>query len=63
MDEERDPAEYKDEIEPGISIVDDYKDGESEALSHTPLPESVKEDRSKYAISQAFQVGLPGVNT
>lgn len=63
MDEERDPAQYKDVLETGSSVVDDYKDGESEALSHTPLPESVKEDRSTYAISQAFQVGLPGINT
>jgi len=45
-----------------MSLVQDYNDEDSEQAGHTPLEETVKHESSIYAVTQAFQTGLPGVN-
>jgi hypothetical protein len=57
------PGEDGDEMENGFSLVNDYKDQESDTAIHTSISEPVKADKSTYAISEAFQVGLPGINS
>lgn len=56
------PGKDGDEMENGYSIVNEYNDGDSEQVGHTPLEEPVKHESSIYAVTQAFQTGLPGVN-
>jgi hypothetical protein len=63
MDAGHYPGKDGDEMENGYSIINDYKTDESETTPHTPLSEPVKHEASIYAISQAFQTGLPGINS
>jgi len=63
MDAGHYPGKDGDEMENGYSIINDYKTEESETTPHPPLSESVKHGASTYAISQAFENGLPGINT
>jgi len=63
MDAGHYPGKDGDEMENGISLINDYKNENQETTPHTPLSESVKHDASVYAISQAFENGLPGINS
>lgn len=61
MDPHYKPKQQANKIKIGENILE--KPGEENDLpAHQALPEPVKHGASVYAVSQAFQTGLPGVN-
>jgi hypothetical protein len=60
MDPHYEPKTTAGKIKIGDNILE--KPGEDELPAHEPLAEPVKHEANPYAVTQAFQTGLPGVN-